>query len=131
MRTDARLWRTENSTSVLRFRRKKEAVIKSFAPPNLGFVISGVEHSVSDRIHFSLEDMDAQYEDNLTVAEATDLTDVESKGIIRVVRKVDGTAIVDKQGNFLIMMVPGLIPKEKDAWERSFLLFLRESKEVS
>ena len=75
--------------------------------------------------------MDAQYEDNLTVAEATDLTDVESKGIIRVVRKVDGTAIVDKQGNFLIMMVPGLIPKEKDAWERSFLLFLRESKEVS
>lgn len=51
--------------------------------------------------------------------------------IVQVVCDDDGYAVQDGDGNFIVMVIPGLVPNVEGAWEQSLRMFLRETEEVS
>ncbi len=76
------------------------------------------------------------YATELEKAEISDLSSVEDRGIVTVCTTNDGSdgldrLLQDDDGNRVVILVPGNVPGEKDSWEKSFHLFLRETAEVS
>lgn len=76
---------------------------------------------------------DEAYLSELEAASTSDLSLVEDRGIVTVYTSPDspGDLLRDGDGNFIVTIVPANVPSEKGAWEKSFLLFLRETAEVS
>jgi len=71
------------------------------------------------------------YEDALRKAKASDLSIVERSNTVIIARNEDGTLAEDGEGNAVVMLMPAMIPRESSAWEKAFLLFLRETELVS
>ena len=76
------------------------------------------------------EAIEPEYESELQRAEEANLEGIEGLGICKLVTDKDGSLVPDKDGNALIIVTPSLVPKTGDSWERSFQLYLRETKEV-
>lgn len=70
------------------------------------------------------------YKEEIENATEADLSEVENKGIVTVIREEDGSLITDDDGNALVMLIPALVPRTDDVWEKCFKLFLRETKDV-
>lgn len=73
---------------------------------------------------------DPAFETELANAEAADLSLFEGKNIVTVLRTAGGARLQDKDGNALVMLMPSMIPRESECWEKSFQLFLKETEEV-
>ena len=74
------------------------------------------------------------YSAELRRALSTDLTEVESCGCVTVLASPDGALRNDLTGLRVVAIAPGLVPQDglvEDAWDKSFLLFLRETEQVS
>lgn len=69
----------------------------------------------------------------LEAASNSDLSLVEGRGVVTVYTAADDTdeLLQDGDGNFVVTIVPGNVPSDEDAWDKSFQLFLRETTEVS
>lgn len=72
------------------------------------------------------------YAADLAHAKTSNLSAVEGTKAVIVVQNADGSYAEDGFGNKVVMLTPCLIPNDKDsnAWEETFLLFLRETEEV-
>lgn len=70
------------------------------------------------------------YRSELRVAEGTDLSLVQDKQIVIVVRNEDGSLARDRSGSPTVVLTPSLVPQNSTAWEKSFRMFLLETREV-
>lgn len=68
--------------------------------------------------------------DVVSGVDETDVAGVEGRDIVKVFRKIDGSLVRDCDGNFVVLVVPAMIPADDGAWEKVFQLFLRETEEV-
>ncbi|KAI0563269.1 CRAL-TRIO lipid binding protein [Gracilaria domingensis] len=74
---------------------------------------------------------DESYEHEVQQARDADLSGVENRGIVTVVRESDGSLITDSDGNALVMVIPALIPRiGGSVWEHCFQLFIRETGDI-
>lgn len=64
-------------------------------------------------------------------ARSADLSSVDRLRVVRIVWDSDDYPALDSDGNIVVVVIPGLIPQEKEEWRKAFLLFLRETEEVS
>lgn len=76
-------------------------------------------------------EQDSAYEREVENANEADLSEVENKGVVTVIREDDGSLIADNEGNAIVMVIPALVPHGDGVWEKCFKLFLRETKDVS
>lgn len=50
--------------------------------------------------------------------------------IVQVVWDDDGYAVMDGNGNSIVIVILGLIPNTEHAWEQSLQMFIRETEQV-
>lgn len=76
----------------------------------------------------SEENQGAESQDNAT--NMADLSTVEDRDIVKVFRRADGSLVRDSDGNFIVLLVPAMVPSDDGAWENAYQLFLRDTEEV-
>lgn len=64
------------------------------------------------------------------MAEGADLTLVRNRQVVVVVKNDDGSLANDSSGSHMILLIPALVPDDPAAWEKSFQVFLLETRQV-